>query len=118
MNCASWVIAIVSGFCVAFVPAPLCRAQNQSAAIEPAPSEISQRMQELEKQVSDLRSELAALKQNDAMSSNAKTPTQTEVVQSNLVTTTPATTSPTPAISIASLLGPTSVSGLDRQSVV
>src|SRR5947207_380986 len=111
MNRASWVIVIVLGFCVAFVPAPLCRAQNQSAPIEPAPSEISQRMQELEKQVSDLRSELAALKQNDSMSSNAKTPMQTEVAQSSLVTTTSATSSPPSAISIASLLGPTSVSG-------
>src|SRR2546430_7566514 len=112
MNRASWVIvAAVLGFCVAFVPPPLCRAQNQSSAIEPAPSEISQRMQELEKQVSDLRSELAALKQNDSMASNTKTPTPTEVPQSNLVTTAPATTSPTPAMSIASLLGPTSVSG-------
>src|SRR5437016_4786643 len=111
MNRASWVIVAVLGFCVAFVPPPLCRAQNQSSAIEPAPSEISQRMQELEKQVSDLRSELAALKQNDSMASNTKTPTPTEVPQSNLVTTAPATTSPTPAMSIASLLGPTSVSG-------
>src|SRR2546430_27593 len=111
MNRASWVIVIVLGFCVAFVPAPLCRAQSQSAAVEPAPSEISQRMQELEKQVSDLRSELAALKQNDSMASNAKTQTPTGVPQSNLVTTAPATTSPTPAMSIASLLGPTSVSG-------
>ena len=111
MNRASWIIVAVLGFCVAFVPPPLCRAQNQSSAIEPAPSEISQRMQELEKQVSDLRSELAALKQNDSMASNTKTPTPTEVPQSNLVTTAPATTSPTPAMSIASLLGPTSVSG-------
>src|SRR5438477_1175571 len=111
MNRASWVIVIVLGFCVAFVSAPLCRAQSQSAAVEPAPSEISQRMQELEKQVSDLRSELAALKQNDSMASNAKTQTPTGVPQSNLVTTAPATTSPTPAMSIASLLGPTSVSG-------
>lgn len=86
MNRGSWVIVTVLGFCVAFVPAPLCRAQNQSAAIEPAPSEISQRMQELEKQVSDLRSELAVLKQNGSMSANTKTTTQTEVAQSNLVT--------------------------------
>src|SRR6266699_5573204 len=111
MNRASWIIVAVLGFCVAFVPPPLCRAQNQSSAIEPAPSEISQRMQELEKQVSDLRSELAALKQNDSMASNTKTPTPTEVPQSNLVTTAPATASPTPAMSIATLLGPTSVSG-------
>src|SRR2546426_8090921 len=111
MNRISWGIVAVLGFCIAFVPPPLCRAQNQSSAIEPAPSEISQRMQELEKQVSDLRSELAALKQNDSMASNTKTPTPTEVPQSNLVTTAPATTSPTPAMSIASLLGPTSVSG-------
>src|SRR5437867_1478575 len=101
MNRASWVIVTMLGVCVAFVPAPLCRAQNQSAAIESAPSEISQRMQELEKQISDLRSEVAALKQNDSMSTNTKTPTQTEVPQSNLVTTAPATPSPTPAMSIA-----------------
>src|SRR6266550_530541 len=111
MNRASWVIVTVLGFCVAFVRAPLCRAQNQSAAVEPAPSEISQRMQELEKQIGDLRSELAALKQNDSMASNAKTQTPTGVSQSNLITTTLVTTSPTPAMSIASLLGPTSVSG-------
>src|SRR2546430_4867214 len=111
MNRASWVIVAVLGFCVAFVPPPLCRAQNQSAAIEPAASEISQRMQDLEKQVSDLRSELAALKQNDSMPSNSKIPPQAEVPKSNLLTTTLAATSPTPAVSIASLLGPTSVSG-------
>src|SRR5213592_4585070 len=105
MNFASWVIVTVLGFCIAFVPAPLCRAQNQSAALESAPAEISQRMQELEKQVSDLRRELAALKQNDSMSSDTKTPMKAEVAQSNLVSTTPAAPSPTTAMSIASLLG-------------
>src|SRR2546422_10973839 len=108
MNRASWVIVTMLGVCVAFVPAPLCRAQNQSAAIESAPSEISQRMQDLEKQVSDLRRELAALKPDGSMS-NATTPTPT--AQSNLVSTTPAVSSPPSAMSIASLLGPTSVSG-------
>src|SRR5437667_6580677 len=108
MNRISWGIVAVLGFCIAFVPVPLCRAQNQSAAIEPAPSEISQRMQDLEKQVSDLRRELAALKPDGSMS-NATTPTPT--AQSNLVSTTPAVSSPPSAMSIASLLGPTSVSG-------
>src|SRR5438105_6593590 len=108
MNRGSWVIVTVLGFCVAFVPAPLCRAQNQPAA-EPAPSEISERMQELEKQVRDLRSELAALKQDGSVaSSTAATP---QTAQANLVNTTPAVSSPAPASSIASLLGPTSVSG-------
>jgi len=87
MNFASWVIVTVLGFGVAFTPAPLCKAQNQSAAIEPAPSEISQRMQELEKQVTDLRSELAALKQNDSLSMHTKTPMQTEIAQANLART-------------------------------
>ena len=108
MNRGSWVIVTVLGFCVAFVPAQLCRAQNQPAA-EPAPSEISERMQELEKQVRDLRSELAALKHDGSVASSTATPPQTP--QANLVNTTPAVSSPPPAISIASLLGPTSVSG-------
>jgi hypothetical protein len=68
-------------------------------------------MQELEKQVSDLRNELAGLKQNEAMSSKTKTSASAEVSQPNLVTTALTTTSSTPAMSIASLLGPTSVSG-------
>src|SRR2546430_3824404 len=66
-------------------------------------------MQKLEKQVRDLRSELAALKQDGRVASSPAPPPQT--AQANLVNTTPAVSSPPPAISIASLLGPTSVSG-------
>jgi len=77
------------------------------------PAEMSQRMQALEKEITDLRSELAALKQSGNPPATTSTSAQTAVPQSSLVGggSSPASPSATPATSIASLLGPTSLSG-------
>ena len=70
---------------------------------------MSQRVQELEKEVTDLRGELAALRQSRSVPSGSAAPAMTAVEQSNAVTTTPA--NPSPGTSITSLLGPISLSG-------
>lgn len=112
MKSTSRVTVAVFGLSLAFASAPLCIAQAPADAVEQTPADMSHRMQELEKQISDLRSELAALTQNGSLPASTTTPTQTAVPQTNLVNTTPtAASSPTPGTSIASLLGPTSVSG-------
>lgn len=69
---------------------------------------MSQRVQELEKEVNELRSELAALKQSDTPHGIT---TATTTVQPNGVSASPATAQSSSSPSIASLLGPTSLSG-------
>jgi hypothetical protein len=77
------------------------------------PAEMSQRMQALEKEITDLRSELAALKQSSNPPATNATSAPTAVPPSRLLSggSSPASPGATPATSIASLLGPTSLSG-------
>ncbi|HVO80447.1 MAG TPA: porin [Terriglobales bacterium] len=69
---------------------------------------MAQRVQELEKEVSELRSELAALKPGAPAAAPAAA--MAAVSQSNAASASPATV-PSPGPSLASLLGPTSLSG-------
>ena len=85
-------------------------AQAQADAVPQTTSmEMLKRMQEMETQITGLRREIAALKQAGTSPASA-TEAQTPVPQSNLVNSgsaAPPSTTP----SLASLLGPTSVSG-------
>ncbi len=71
-------------------------------------NEMSQRMQQLEKEITELRQELTALKQGQtpAISGSAQPP-----VQNNFAGAATSTNAATPAPSLASLLGPTRFSG-------
>lgn len=91
----------------AFLAAPVCKAQESSDST-PSAAELSKRVADLEKIVSQLQSELAASKQ----AAPAAAPAAAAAVPSNAVvaTSTPAATAPS-KVTIASLLGPTSVSG-------
>ena len=71
---------------------------------------MSQRVQELEKEVGELRSELAALKPSGSAPAGIPAPAMA-VQQSNAVSATPATANSSPGASLASLMGPTSLSG-------
>jgi hypothetical protein len=57
---------LVGSFALAL--APVCTAQTQMELASQTPAEIRKRMQELEKEVSDLRTEIAALKQSGSPS--------------------------------------------------
>ena len=92
----------------------LCSAQAQSNAAQQSTAEMSERMQAMEKEITDLRSELAALKQSGSAPAASTTAAQTAVPQSNLVSggSSAASSSSAPgAPSLAGLLGPTSLSG-------
>jgi len=85
-------------------------AQGQGSAGSPD-SAVSDRIQKLEKQLEELRSEVAALKGGAASTPAASdAAAATNVPQNNLVATTPAGGS-AKAPSLASILGPTSLSG-------
>ena len=74
-------------------------------------SQMSQRMQRLEKEVTDLRSELAALKQKSGQSIPIPSPAQ-PLIENNLVATGASSTTSQPSTaSLPSLLGPTRFSG-------
>jgi hypothetical protein len=83
------------------------RAQDQASPTPPTNEAILQHMLDLEKQVKDLRAEVAVLKGPDKPA-----PVATEVPQNNLVSSPAAATPAAPAgPSLAGLLGPTSLSG-------
>jgi hypothetical protein len=88
----------------------VARAYGQTEAPPTPPPDMSQRLQELEKEVDSLRSELAALKQGGSSGSATATNTAAVPAQNVLPAQAPAS-SPTPAPSIAGLLGPTTLSG-------
>jgi len=101
---------IAALFGLSLVLASLGSAQAPADSVQQTPAEMLRRMQELEQQVSDLRTELSALKQTGSAPSAATT--SAAVPQANLVSTTPASApSPGSSPSLASLLGPTSLSG-------
>ena len=54
------VVAILAlGFAFGLGSIPLCHAQEQNAVVQETPASMSLRVQELEKEVGELRSELA-----------------------------------------------------------
>lgn len=84
--------------------APLCHGQTQEEAPQGSATDVSVRVHQLEKEVQELRQELAAMK---ATTSPSEAPPR-----ENAVAALNASTQPTaPAPSMASLLGPTSLSG-------
>ncbi len=86
-----------------------CQAQNPTEAPNDSGSaQIERHIQVLEKEISDLRSELASLKASNTTS--AASATSAPVPQSNLVASSTASSTPPPP-SLASMLGPTSLSG-------
>ena len=85
-----------------------CIAQTTSDTGSPTSSEMSQRMQQLEKEVMDLRNELKSLKQNN---SPATTTSPQSPVESNFVAAGNGGAAPNSPPSLASLLGPTRLSG-------
>jgi hypothetical protein len=102
MKCRSYqgaVIAMASIFL-----ATASHAQDQASTAAPTNEAILMHMQELEQQVKELRTEVATLKGAE------KTLPAVVVPQNNLVSTTSAPAVP-PSVSLAGLLGPTSVSG-------
>lgn len=90
---------------------PLCYSQAQTNTVEESPATMSQRVQELEKEISELRSELTALKQSEKTALAAPVPSTTATAQANGMSVSPTTPQSSSNPSIASLLGPTSLSG-------
>src|ERR1700674_3315889 len=82
-------------------------AQEQAGTSPPSNDAIVHHMEELEEQVKELRSEVAALKGSD----KPATPAAPSPAQSNLVTSAAAPGSAPAAPSLAGLLGPTTLSG-------
>src|SRR5690348_13870028 len=98
------------GITVSMTSIPACQAQtaeNQTAAADTAA-----RMQELEKQIQELRAELVAMKQAGASSTTTTAPASAAAVPAlNAVASTSPTAATPTTPSLASLLGPTSLSG-------
>jgi len=111
MKVVFWMSVAIFSLCLAFVVAPLCRAQGQAGAAQTSSPDMSQRVQELERQINELRSELAAIKQGGASATTASsTPTPTPP-QNNLAPTSGSATATPAGPSLAGLLGPTTLSG-------
>jgi putative OmpL-like beta-barrel porin-2 len=111
MKVACRVLVAIFGLAVGVGSVPLCAAQGQTDTVQEASASMSQRMQELEKEVGELRGELAALKSGGGAPAGTPAPAMAVLPQSNAVSTTPATVNSPPGASLSSLLGPTSLSG-------
>jgi hypothetical protein len=85
----------------------LSRAQDQASSAPPANDAMAKHIEQMEEEIKELRAEVATLKGTDKTA-----PTTTAVPAQNLVSSAPAAVpaAPTPP-SLASLLGPTSLSG-------
>lgn len=90
---------------------PLCYAQEQGAVGQETPQSMSLRVQELEKEVGELRGELASLKQSGKGDTRVPAPATAAAPAENAASTTPSATKSVSGPSISSLLGPTSLSG-------
>jgi len=112
----------VAGIMMALTCAPISRAQTQSDTVPQAPStNLAQRVQDLEKELKDLRGELAAMKQSRAsgprpIAEVASTmPSLPASAPEPLVQgAAPAAAAAVPApekFSLSGLLGPTTLSG-------
>ncbi|MGE5725123.1 MAG: porin [Acidobacteriota bacterium] len=75
------------------------------------PQSMSLRVQELEKEVGELRGELASLKQSGKGDTSVPAPATAATPAENAASTTPSATKSVSGPSISSLLGPTSLSG-------
>ena len=94
------------GFSVAIASIPACQAQT--AADQATTTDTSVRMQQLEKEVEELRSEIAALKASSSSSATASS----AVPASNAVASSTSPTPPAPSSpSLSGLLGSTTLSG-------
>lgn len=91
----------------ALLAAPVCRAQASSDTTQSS-ADLSKRVADLEKQLSDLQSQLAAMK--PSAPAPAATAPASAPATAAAATTTPEATAPAKT-TIASLLGPTSISG-------
>jgi hypothetical protein len=100
----------ISGLCLGLSLTTLCAAQQADIGPTTSP-EMSLRVQELEKQVSELRSELASLKQAASTSNDSTNSAQQELARNHLTATPAASTNSSPSTSLAGLLGPTTLSG-------
>src|SRR5690348_12360179 len=89
------VVAILAlGFAHGLGSIPLCHAQEQNAVVQESPEGMSGRVQELEKEVDELRSELASLKESGKGDTSTPTPATAAAPQENAASTTqPATKS-------------------------
>src|SRR5579883_591081 len=88
----------------ALLVAPLCRGQASTDA-SPSADDLSKRVADLEKQLTALQAQLATMKQS------ASAPTAAAPAANTAVESTPAQPSAPAKTTIASLLGPTSISG-------
>lgn len=89
---------------------PASQGQEASSA-PPSNDAVIHHMEELEQQVKELRSEISAMKDQKEKDGEKQTPASASPAQSNLVST-PAAATPAPApLSLAGLLGPTTLSG-------
>ena len=118
--CSRMTVALL-GLMTALLCVPVGRAQAQSDAATQAPStDLAHRVQDLEKELSDLRSELAALKQSRSsgphgiaeVASTTMPMLPASAPEPIVQDATPAAASPAPEKpSLAGLLGPTTLSG-------
>ncbi len=93
----------------ALLAAPVCRAQASSDTTQSS-TDLSKRVADLEKQLSDLQSQLAAMKPSAPAPAAAPAPASAPAATAAVASSAPADTTPS-KVSIASLLGPTSISG-------
>jgi hypothetical protein len=91
-----------------FIAAPISSAQTQTAASPQASVDLGRQIDDLQKQLADLRKEMAAMKESGISSPAATVAAQAAVPQES--GTLAAT--PPPPTTLASLLGPTTLSGL------
>lgn len=106
------VVAILAlGFAHGLGSIPLCHAQEQNAVVQESPEGMSGRVQELEKEVDELRSELASLKESGKGDTSTPAAATAAAPQENAASTPQPAAKSMSGSSIASLLGPTSLSG-------
>ena len=123
MRMCSRVTVALCGLMMALICASQLRAQAQSDTVPQAPSaDLAQRVQDLEKELKDLRGELAAMKQSRVAGPRAIAEVASTTMPSLPASTpeplvqdaAPAAAAPGPApdkISLSGLLGPTTLSG-------
>ncbi len=112
MKTSPQVVRIFVGFCLACMISPTLRAQDQgSNGAKPTTGDLTQRLEDLEKQIERLRAELALLKKQQAES--PPTPSTPSASQATSQAPSPEGGTPTPAAPspLTKVLGSTSFSG-------
>ncbi len=110
MNKNSSGIPLLLVLSAALLAAPVCRAQASSDTSQSS-ADLSKRVADLEKQLSDLQSQLAALKPSAPAPAATTPPASAPTATAAVAGSTPTETVAPSKVSIASLLGPTSISG-------